>query len=128
MAHSPEKKAAVIADILKGKAQREIAKDHAVSPGTVATWAVELTEQKQAKPSGELAIHEAVYQDQFQSSCEKLFVDVVNMLVKWAEYGSDVGNCKENPNGVHLLGTEALNRASVLLNVLRAGQSRKPTE
>lgn len=87
MAHSPEKKAAVIADLLKGDGVREIARRHGVDHKTVTNWGEDIPRNS---PPFEIVPEDAdacqaARIERFNSALEKFMVAGANMSLAHAE-------------------------------------------
>lgn len=87
MAHSPEKKAAVIADLMAGGGIRETAKKHGIDHKTVSGWGEKIPQNSppfEIIPADSDALAVARI-ERFNSALEKFMVAGANMSLAHAE-------------------------------------------
>jgi len=120
MAHSPEKKAAVVADLLSGIPQREVAKKHQVDRKTVIAWGKEVHHNSTA-----IAVRK---EQDFDAALKSFLFSTVAMLSAWATECADPKFIRENPRGVNELGQTVLDRAERILSSIRDETERKPID
>jgi len=110
MAHSPEKKAAVVSDLICGMTQREAARRHGVSAGTVKDWAIELeTTQEPRKTTQPIPV--LARREQFALLLYDFLESAVRMADAWTKVCSEPEFIKSNASDVNNLGRTALDFA-----------------
>jgi hypothetical protein len=127
MAHSPEKKGQVRADLAAGMTVRDAAKKHRVSKSTVGDWLEELDkenktgqkpdiEPEQARtnelaPLDRVALREEDRRNKMIATMDRFFEAAVDMLTVWAKEASDPAFIRKDTNAVLALGNAVLHRA-----------------
>ena len=127
MAHSPEKKGKVRADLLAGMTVRDAAKKHHVSASTVGDWLKELDAAKKSgqKPDmgtgqnrtnelsqvDRIALREEDRRNRMILVMDRFFEAAVDMMTVWAKEASDPAFIRKDTNAVLALGNAVLNRA-----------------
>ncbi len=99
MAHSPKKKAAVVADLVLGMPQREAAEKHGVGKGTVAEWASELEIGQNRAETGHAPIRQTAFQEAFYKCLE----EIAKSMVAFAEVCQEKDFIRSNPDGASQL-------------------------
>lgn len=121
MAHSPKKKAAVVADLVLGMTQRDAAAKHGVSAGTVATWAIELeTEQNQANTTAM-----PVRQQAFEAAFYECLEAITKAMTTFARVCQDEQWVKDKPGGASELAVRTTEFADRIMARARS-QSDSP--
>lgn len=116
MAHSPKKKAAVVADLALGMSQRDAAKKHGVSAGTVATWGIELeTEQNQAETK-----RTPVRQTAFQEAFYQCLEEITKAMIAFAQVCQEKEWVKTDPSGASDLAVRTTDFADRIMARARA--------
>lgn len=83
MAHSPVKKAAVVADLLAGISQRAAAKKHKLGVTTIRKWADEIKATQKGSPA-------EIKRTRYEDALEGFAVSIFNMLKAQAELMADL--------------------------------------
>lgn len=122
MAHSPEVKAAVVADLLTGLSASKAAIKHGVSKGIVIKWSQELNSENRPEDltKTDRSIPEEIRQYEFDRKLEEFLSATIGMLQSWAKECSDPEFIRENPTGVNTLGATVLDRAERILSNIRS--------
>jgi transposase-like protein len=121
VAHSPEVKAAVVADLLTGLSATKAATKHGVSKGIVIKWSQELNPENRPEEltKSDRSIPEEIRQYEFDRKLEEFLSATIGMLQAWAKECSDPKFIRENPTGVNTLGASVLDRAERILSNIR---------
>jgi hypothetical protein len=121
VAHAPEVKAAVTAEIVLGVPYEEISRKHGVGKATINRWAEALKPKTERKPeqNGTPVTVEARRQ-QFNTALDKFLMSTIAMLQAWADTCSDPAFIRANPEGVNELGKSVLERADRLVHAVES--------
>jgi transposase-like protein len=128
MAHTPKKKAEVIADVLvKGLTYDEAETKHGVPKGTISKWVTASKTKQETKPKrnsetidGRRQVTPAQRQKaEFDQRLVKLLGSSLDMLESWASECQDPDFIKRNPEGVNELGRTVLERCDRILELVR---------
>lgn len=114
--HTPEKRAAVMADLTLGLPHRTIAKKHGIDETTVLRWSKKMqipaVIQKQAK-----------FQSEFDQKLLFFMGKTLDMLIEMATACTDIDFIKEKPSGARELGEFVFAKAERLTSALSANAS-----
>jgi hypothetical protein len=136
MAHSPQTKAKVIADIVKGVSLSEAERKHGVPKATISRWVeAEKTERKTEPKRNKGQFSEIRTQTPaerqraaFDQKLIALLGASLEMLEAWALECKNPEFIKKNPEGVNELGRTVLDRCDRILELVRSNHSGKPGE
>ena len=113
---SPEKKAAVVADLALGMGIREAAKKHHVNKSSVGRWAAEIDATRDRE--GQQGTLADVRANRFDVAVDKFLHSTLNMLQAWADVCSEPAFIRDKPSSVNELGQTILNRADRLVDAI----------
>jgi hypothetical protein len=119
MAHSPEKKAKAVSDVLAGGTYEDVAEKHKVAKSTLAKWVTEIGTK--SEHSEKPAKSTDARRERFNAALEKFLESTLVMLQAWADTCSDPDFITENPSGAHELGKTVLDRADRLVRIVSDG-------
>lgn len=118
MAHSPEKKAKAVADLVLGMSQPEVAKKHRIPVRTVGEWSQEIANNRQTNAPAR--------RDAFESAFYTLIESMTQAFIVFAKTCNDETFVREKPEGAARLAertTDFIDRV-----MARAGaQTQAPT-
>jgi transposase-like protein len=112
-----------VADLLAGVTQRDAAKKHGVSPGTIAKWALELETKHNEAEAPIASVSIEARKQQFTECLIEYLESTVRMAKSWTEICSDPDFVREKPQVANELGRTCFEFADRVMAKFGNGQS-----